>query len=364
MHKNLFIKIILMSFLFIGIVHAQTPKWVSTEVQNRNIVLEHFTGTHYMDFPWGDNRANALEAEFPNKFIIINNYSGYDILSAHIRIDELELRTDEGQVIWDEIGYQEYNYWRWGNHYPAASINRSTYPWAMSSDKWRSTAINVMKQHSIVNVYVKPEINYKTRELTVEVEYYYTDDSPETENALSVFLLQNEIEGHMYGGLEKNPEYAINDSLYRHMHVLRKVLSKGGIWGELITNTKKGSYECRKYTTVLPDSIKNVPLDLTQLEVVAFISENTGNIYTGHKAVVEVPENIRTDLVLEDLTEYNNNFNIEPIYPKLKVTNNSDLPVTKFDIEYIISNTHKFLNPNFYEIKIYDTVINKRDTYS
>ncbi|MBQ6269828.1 MAG: Omp28-related outer membrane protein [Bacteroidetes bacterium] len=364
--KNLLIFYsILLCFLFAISLYSQTPKWVSTEVQKRNVVFEHFTGTNYKGFPMGDKEANALAKEFSNKFIIINNY--YDGVSGTftgpIRVFELDLKTDEGQIVGDEIGYQKYNYWRTTN-YPLASINRSTNPWAMTSDKWRHTAISIMKQNSIVNVYVKPEINYQTRELTVEVEYYYTDDSPETENSLIVMLLQNEIEDFMYGGLEKNPEYAINDTLYRHMHVLRKVISKGGIWGDLITNTKKGSYECRKYTIVLPDSIRNVPLDLTNLEIAAFISENTGNIYTGHKAVIEVPEDIRTDLAVEDLTEYNNIFKIEPIYPKIKITNNSDLPVTKFDISYIISNTHNFLNPNNYEIKIYDTFITKRDTYS
>ena len=70
MHRKLFIKIILMSFLFIGIVHAQTPKWVSTEVQKRNVVFEHFTGTSYMGFPMGDKEANTLAKEFSNVYYI------------------------------------------------------------------------------------------------------------------------------------------------------------------------------------------------------------------------------------------------------------------------------------------------------
>ena len=250
---------------------------------------------------------------------------------------------------------------------PAGSINRSTYPWAMHYSAWDSTVKNIINQKSPVNVYIKPEINFTTRELTIEVEYYYTDDSPADENYLTVMLLQNEIVDYQQDGLKNNPEYVVtdlNDTLYRHMHVLRKGLSVG-VWGGRIKNTKKGSYECRNYSIILPDSIKNVPLYLTNLEVVAFIAERDSNIYTGHRAIVEIPAKLRTNLAVEDITEYNNDIKFEPIHPKIKVTNKSDLPVTNFDISFTLANTQTFLNlsTNKY-FKIYDTLLILKDEYS
>ena len=291
------IYLVLASFLIIGSLSAQTPKWVSTEVQKRNVVLEHFTGIIGFS-PLGDRAANQLAQYYPNKIIIINNYCG--IFGTYSRvIDYLILTTDEGECIWDEISMQKYELYKEVCLYsPEGSINRSHIPWSINSREWALSAKNIMDGNSVVNLYVKPSIDFTARELTVEVEYYYTDDSKASVNFLSVMLLQNEIVGFM-DDAKGNPEYAINDSLYRHMHVLRKEITSGGAWGEPITTTTKGSYGLKKYTMVLPDSIKNVPLDITKLEVAAFISENTGNIYTGHNAVIEVPEDIRTDLAVE-----------------------------------------------------------------
>ncbi|MBQ6269407.1 MAG: Omp28-related outer membrane protein [Bacteroidetes bacterium] len=368
MKKSNFIYLLLTSFLIIGSLSAQTPKWVSTEVQNRTAVLEHFTGIHCSGCTKGYKIADELLKLYPDKFIIINNHSG--IRSNHIYPEQFDFRTEEGDLI-----YSNSRLYIYITEEPDGAINRSTEPWSIFSDEWESTAVDIMNQPSIVNIYVKTDINFTTRELIVEVEYYYTSDSPASENYLTVMLLQNEIVGHQDGGKKYYPEYVVNDSLYRHNHVLRKVLSNDGAFGEPITNTKKGSYECRKYRLLLPDSIRNVPLELkslnrfchTNLEVVAFISESKSNIYTGYKSAVEIPKSIRTDLKVEDVTDYHNTLKFEPIHPKIKVTNNSDLPVTKFDMEYTLSNIQDTLYfdyiYNAHTKKIYDTIISKSNKY-
>ena len=366
MKKSNLIYIVLASFLFISSLSAQTPKWVSTEVQNRAAVLENFTDLYNIKCAMGLKIVNSLTKQYPNNFIVINNHCGID---EHINfgIEQPDLSTIEGNQIYNEVLSQGVS----AINRPIASINRSIYPWAMTSDIWESIAKYIMQQPSVVNVYVKPEINITTRELIVEVEYYYTDDSPASENYLTVMLLQNEIIGYQKGGKEYDTDYVINDNMHYNMHALRTVISEGSTWGEPIMNPKKGSYECRKYKFILPAYIKNVPIDIAKLEVVAFISESTGNIYTGHKALVEVPKDIRTDLAVEDLTEYNNTLKFETIYPKIKITNNSDLPITNFDFSYTLANTKSdiFLGtlygrPYSYTIQIYDTINRKTETYS
>ena len=329
MKKFQLFSIILAAVLFVGTMSAQTPKWVSTEVQKRVAVLEEFTGMYCQYCPDGHRVANELMKKYPGKFIAINNHCG-GYAQPQNGTNHPDLRTDEGNLIMGQAGV---------NGFPTGSVNRSTNPWAMDRNKWEAAAVNIMNQNSVVNVFVKPEINFTTREITVEVEYYYTDDSPVSENYLTVMVLQNEIIGFQQSGSTYNPEYATDDGLYRHMHALRAVISTGGAWGDPITEPKKGSYECRTYTAFLPASIKNVPVELDNIEVVAFISESKANIYTGHKAVVEVPKELQTDLIVQDLTVYNTDYKFENINPKIKVTNNSDNPVTNFDVAFALANT-------------------------
>ena len=352
--KRIFLSIIITTFLFVGTISAQTPKWVSTEVQNRTAVFEDYI---YVNFYVGmaDKMANDFEKQYPNQFITINN----------------NLDIDEGREIFHNSGIDGNipNVLEEGSPYLLGSINRSTIPWAIGIDKWQPLVENIVNQPSVVNVYVKPELNIVTRELTVEVEYYYTDDSPAPENYLTVMLLQNEllIKDDLLIKYNPDPDFVTEDGLYRRMHFLRAVLSPGGAWGDTITNTKKGSYECRKYTVILPDTIKKIPVELDNLEVAAFISENKANIYSGHKANIEI---IKTDVKIEDITEYT--LNVENIYPKFKVTNKSDLPITKFDMgcNFILTYTkfmwHIIEYDYFYNIarkQNHDTTITEKLTY-
>ena len=191
-----------------------------------------------------------------------------------------------------------------------------------------------MGQSSPVNIYVKPTLDYATRKLTVEVELYYTGTVSTDKNYLTVMLLQNEILGHQNGAVF-NHEYMDLDGQYRHMNILRMVLSSGGAFGDTIKTTSKGHYEYKKYEVILPVNIANVPLKLSDLEVVAFIAEGDNNIYTGHKATVEIPDNISSDLVLTDATIYPKTLKFEPITPKVEITNNGTMEVTKFDVKLL-----------------------------
>ena len=360
-----FLYIILALFIYIGTLSAQTPKWVSTEVQKRTVVLEKFTSCSGIYCADGDRIANTIAEQYPDNFISVNihcgNFSDYK--------KYYNLKTDEGNIILDSSGLYEITP-SYIAALPLGSVNRSTDPWVLSRDKWDSTAVNIMNQPSIVNVYVRPRIDYYKRKLTVEVEYYYTDDYLGAENYLTVMLLQNEIITYQLYGEKYNPDFSINSNQYRHMHVLRKIISDSGVWGDTITNTIKGDYGYRKYTVTLPDSIKDVPLDLENLEVAAFISESKSNIYTGHKAAVEV---IKSELKVDDITEYHKTLKFETIHPKVKVSNNSVVPITKFDITYTIEKPKTIFNLydedyNVYEkgyiTEIYDTIAVKRDTYS
>ncbi|MBQ6268766.1 MAG: hypothetical protein IJK61_01420, partial [Bacteroidetes bacterium] len=147
--------IILAVFICIGTVSAQTPKWVSTEVQNRAAVLEKFTGGFCTYCADGDRIANNLAEQYSDKFIIVSIH--IDMLDASMLYGNY-LKTDEGELIYEEATEEYDDLLQLYQSMPVGTINRSTEPWTMSRDKWDSTSVNIMNQSSIVNVYVKPKL--------------------------------------------------------------------------------------------------------------------------------------------------------------------------------------------------------------
>ncbi len=320
---------LLFAFLAIGILlaaslFAQEPKWVSKEVTKRNVVLEEFTGIHCGWCPDGHWVANQLAAANPGRVIIVNNHCGPYAKPSNAY--QPDLRTKEGALIASKFNIESF---------PSASINRSTEQ-PMLVGKWKSAAKSIMKQDSPVNIYVKPTLDYDTRKLTVEVELYYTGTVSTDKNYLTVMLLQNEILGYQNGALY-NYKYIDLGGQYRHMHTLRMVISSGGVFGDTIKTTTKDHYEYKKYEVVLPENISNIPLIMADLEVVAFIAEGYNNIYTGDKASVEVPDNVKTELAITDETIYPETIKLESIIPKVEVTNNGTMEVTKFDVKLLFA---------------------------
>ena len=305
------------SLLAVMTVNAQN--WVNTSPQNKKVVLEEFTGIKCTFCPDGHKRANELKAANKGNVFLVNIHSGGYATPA---AGEPDLRTTEGDAIDDASGL---------TGYPAGSINRFKSPRAEGRGNWSASANTVLAQSSPVNTYVKSFFDRKTRELTTEVEVYYTADGS-ANNKLTVMLTQDNILGPQTGGTTYYPENFVGDQ-YRHNHVLRDVLTPGGAWGETISETSKGSYIYKKYVTVLPEKIKNVPLTFFNLNVVAFVSESdNNNILTGAEASVEYDPTGAVDLSLTNKTVAPSGLCVDAFKPSVEVTNTSSETVTSFDM--------------------------------
>ena len=305
------------SLLAVMTVNAQN--WVNTSPQNKKVVLEEFTGIKCTFCPDGHKRANELKAANKGNVFLVNIHSGGYATPA---AGEPDLRTTEGDAIDDASGL---------TGYPAGSINRFKSPRAESRANWSASANTVLAQSSPVNTYVKSFFDRKTRELTTEVEVYYTADGS-ANNKLTVMLTQDNILGPQTGGTTYYPENFVGDQ-YKHNHVLRDVLTPGGAWGETISETSKGSYIYKKYVTVLPEKIKNVPLTFFNLNVVAFVSESdNNNILTGAEASVEYDPTGAVDLSLTNKTVAPSGLCVDAFKPSVEVTNTSSETVTSFDM--------------------------------
>ena len=322
--KYLFTLLFCLSLVF---TNTFAQKWVSTEVDYKNALIEEFTGLHCGYCPDGHRMANEIANANPGKVFLVNIHSGSFAVPSPGQPD---LHIDDGWRL-DTLA-KAYTI-----GYPAGSVNRSTTPWAMSRDLWSNAVNSIITQLSPVNIAVKSSVDFTTRKLITEVELYYTVGSSKKTNYLTVVLTQSNIQGYQSDYGNYNPMNWTIDGLYRHNHVLRQVISSGGVMGEVVDTTTKGHYEYRKYETDLPDQINLINIALYNLDVIAFVSETQNNIYTVSGTPVSYDPSLFVDLSVKKLMPDKQPYILSSINPKIEVTNNSAIDVTSFDISLLLN---------------------------
>ncbi len=238
-------------------VFAQTI--VSTNPENKKVVLEEFTGITCGYCPDGHVIAQNIQNNNPGNVFLINIHQGSFANPGNSGFD---FRTPFGNALAAQVG---------ANFYPSGTINRNSN--ALGRGEWTSAANTALGQSSDVNVGVEADIDVETNTITVHVEAFYTADSPESNNKLNVALLQNNTIG-------PQTDYANgNTTEYNHMHRLVWLIT--GQWGEVITTTTAGTFIDETYTYDIPDDYNGVPVKIEDLEVVAFITETQLDMPSG-----------------------------------------------------------------------------------
>ena len=242
--------------------------FVSKTPSNKNVILEEYTGVNCGYCPDGHRIANEIVAANPGRAWAINIHTGQYAV---------RYSTEWGEALAGQTGL---------TGYPSGTVNRHVFSGsstALNRGKWTAAAAEIMAQPAPVNVAARCTIDRSTRVMTVEVEAYYTSNSSASYNYLNVAVLQNNILGPQSGGSNYNPSQ-MEGSQYRHMHMLRHLLS--GQWGDMITKTSEGNLFSKKYTYTIPETISDEAMVLSDLEVVAFITESHQEILNGCKATV------------------------------------------------------------------------------
>ncbi len=261
MIKKLSLCIALVSFAFT--TTAQTI--VSTNPENKNVILEEYTGINCVWCPAGHIIAQNIQDNNPNDVSLINIHVGG---FANPSSGQPDFRTPFGSAIANAAG---------ANFYPSGSINRHVFSGnssAMGRDQWSSRANQILGESSYVNVGVEASIDISNNELTVHVEAYYTGNSPEDTNKLNIALLQNNTKGPQTGGNMGNE--------YIHMH--RLVWMVTGQWGVDIAPTTIGTFIDETFTYTIPTEYNGIFADVAEMEVVAFLTETTQEVPTGSRA--------------------------------------------------------------------------------
>ncbi len=301
---------------FMAVSFAQTI--VSTTPENKNVVLEEFTGIKCPNCPGGHATASQILNTHPDDVSVIAIHTGYYATPSGSLPD---YRTDWGGAIAGQAGV---------NYFPSGTINRHVFPGTstmlMGRTQWTSRANQILAQPSYLNVEAKATIVRDSRQMTVLVEVYYTGDSPEETNYLNVALIQDNIYGYQSGG----------GSNYRHMHMLRDLLT--GQWGIPIQNTSANSF----YTTTLvydiPEHIKDVDLVIDDIHLVAFVAESHKDIISGNGAEMVILESTNLDAAIQSTTNLPQTYCDGNLDPVITVHNYGTATLTTFDIEYKFNN--------------------------
>jgi len=273
--KNLLF--LLMAILFsTSSIMAQTI--VGTDPENKNVILEEFTGIYCGFCPQGHVIAQGIYDDNPEDVVLINIHTGgYAVPNG----SDPDFRTPYGSAIAGQSGLLGY---------PAGTVNRHLFPGysqgsgtAQGRGTWVTTSNMILAEPSYLNIELEATIVTSTRQLVVYVEVYYTGDSPEESNFLNVAIVQNNIIGPQSGG----------GSNYNHKHMLRHLLT--GQWGVEITETTTGSLYTKTLTYEMPDNYNDVELVLEDLDIVGFVTESHQEAISGNMAEVTLVDSYDYD---------------------------------------------------------------------
>lgn len=268
------ISILCLSLMAAVAVSAQ-ERFVSETAQNRKALLEEYTGIHCGYCPDGHRIAAGLAEQYPDDLFLINIHAGgYASPSS----GEVDLRTSYGDNLVSNAGV---------DGFPSGSVNRHVFSGkvtALNRGAWAGNIPKILAMPSYVNIAAKGTLDWETRQLTVTVQLYYTESATVNSNFLHVAITQDNIVGTQ-SGASSNPAQVLPGGKYVHHHALRDLMT--GQWGEEITTVNKGDFVEKTYTATLPDSIRNVGLELVDLQVLAFVTETRNEVMNACEAMIE-----------------------------------------------------------------------------
>lgn len=310
---------------------AQLP--VSTTAENKNVVLEEFTGIYCGFCPDGHKIANNIKAANPNDVVLINvHVGGYAAPNA----GDPDFRTPFGTSIVNQTDLQGYPAGTVNRHLFSGSSQQGGSGTAQGRSTWSSTSSTILSESSYANVALQASLDVQTREITVDVEVYYTGNGPAS-NKLNVALLQNGIEGPQ-SGMSANSAQILPNGNYEHNHMLRHLLT--GQWGDDITTTTQGTTIQRQYVYSIPADLNGVDYELGNLEIVAFLAEGQQEVITGAEGPINFvlpPGSTLVDLESSTNMQVPSTYCDGAITPEITVTNADTAMVSSYEVSYTLN---------------------------
>ncbi len=332
-------KILLLNLLLLSTLLAQAQTFVNINPENKNVVLEEFTGIYCGFCPDGHVVAQNIYNQNPADVVLINIHTGS---YAAPNTGDPDFRTQFGSAIDGQANV---------GGYPAGTVNRHQFSMsqnggtAMSRGDWSSASSQILNTPSYINVAAQSTIDISSRVLTVVVEAYYTGTpTPFVANSINVALLQNNVAGPQSGAANYNPSAIITgpwNPTYNHQHMLRHLIT--GQWGETIPTSimQANGFYTNTFTYTIPQDLNGIAYDLFNLEVAVFVAEGQQEIITGEMSTIThiVPPGINLiDLSASTNMMMPSSYCDNTLTPEITVSNNSTLPVDTFEVSYTLNN--------------------------
>ena len=321
-------KKILLSIFALSTIALSAQTFVSTAPENKNIILEEFTGISCGYCPDGHKIGQQLHDANPSDVFLINIHTGG---YATPQGPGTDFNTSFGAAIAGQSGL---------TGYPAGTVNRHQFPMtqgggtAMSRSDWGSASTQLLANPSPLNVGIQASADMATNTLVVDIEVYYTGAQTVTSNMLNIAVVQNNIEGPQ-SGMSLNPTSILPNGNYNHSHMLRHMLT--GQWGEIISTLTPGTLYSNQFTWVMPADIAGVTLDPTNIAVVAFVSEGNQEIISGTEVYPNLVFANAYDAYLASAAASNNICSDIAKGIEVVIKNYGNLPLTTLDIIYDIN---------------------------
>ena len=296
---------------------------VSTNPENKKVILEEFTGIYCVYCPQGHAIAQAIKDANPGNVFLINIHQGsYAAPSGN----DPDFRTQWGNAIAAQsnlVGYPAGTVNR--HHFPGTAQNGGTGT-AQSRGSWTATSNQTMATSSYLNMAVEAELDIQTNEMTVHVEAFYTGSSPQSTNTLNIALLQNNTLGPQTGGNAGNQ--------YNHMHRLIDMIT--GQWGDDVSPTTAGSFIDRTYNYTVPADHNGIPIEILDLELVVFMTETTQEIISGNGTTpMYTGITAQNDAAVESIPSIPDQCGfLEPVF---ELKNYGNDPLTSVEVSYSVN---------------------------
>jgi small basic protein len=282
MKKTITLSIAVLSVLTVS---AQLP--VSKTASKKKALLEDYTGKTCPNCPDGHRISDQTTAANAGNAFSVNIHAGSYASGTP------NYKSADGDVLLSGAGV---------SGYPQATINRGT---AQSRGVWASSVAAIVKEDSYVNIAGQATLDSVTGELKVTIEAYYTANAPVSSNNFSVMLLQDNIIGPQ-SGTSSYPAMVVG-SQYRHMHMLRDVITTGATGEAMGTATTSGTTFTKTIKYTVPKSYNSIAVVSKNLRIVALITE-TKKIIT----VCKVPISFGSVTSTNDLTTALNAITVYP----------------------------------------------------
>lgn len=221
--------------------------------QQRNVLIEEFTGVRCVNCPAGAQAIEALINQHGERLVAVSIHAGF--FSPPYPESLYDFRTPAGTQILSLLGEPL--------GYPTAVVNRRKFPGEFSmqlgQSKWPGYVQQELALPAKVKLALNRNFNALTRELTVDVTVFVEQTLTDPDVRLSVALTEDNVTDYQLTPAGKEADYV-------HKHILRSMLTNfdGNLLQE---DLGAGSRFCKRYVTTVPNEWK-----AADCKLVAFVS--------------------------------------------------------------------------------------------